>query len=123
MGNLLFPLIGTLAGICSGLFGIGGGLIIVPLLVFFTKVSQHTAAGMSLVAMLLPVGAGAVYKYYDSGRLTKEQIGLGLLIGLGLFLGAFLGAKIALGLSDVALRRLFAVFMILAALRLLTQPA
>lgn len=123
MGNLLFPVIGALAGVCSGLFGIGGGLIIVPLLVFFTKVSQHTAAAMSLVAMLLPVGAGAVYRYYASGKLTKEQIVFGLLIGVGLFIGAFIGARIAVGLSEVMLRRLFAVFMILAALRLLTQPA
>jgi uncharacterized membrane protein YfcA len=123
MNYAIYGIIGMLAGVSSGLFGIGGGLIIVPLLVFFTKVSQHTAAGMSLVAMLLPVGAAAVYEYYISGKITKMDIVCGLIIGFGLFLGAYIGARIGVGLSPLTLRRLFAVFMILAALRLLTQPA
>jgi uncharacterized membrane protein YfcA len=118
MSYLLYALIGVLAGVSSGLFGIGGGLIIVPLLVFLTKVSQHTAAGMSLVAMLLPVGALAVYEYYSSGKITGTDIVSGLLIGVGLFIGAYAGARLGISLPEATLKRAFAVFMILVGIRM-----
>src|ERR1035437_6474891 len=117
----LYGLIGLLAGISSGLFGIGGGLISVPLLVFLTKVSQHTAAGMSLIALLMPVGLLGVFEYYNSGKITKTEIVYGLVIGLGLFLGCYIGAKLGLGLSEPILRRLFAVFIILVGIRMLVM--
>ena len=124
MAYALYICIGLAAGICSGLFGIGGGIIIVPLLVFLTKASQHTASGVSLVALLLPVGALAVYEYYSKGKLSKVDIIAGLLIGAGIFAGGFIGARIGLGLSEAVLRKVFAVFIVLVGVRLflLTSP-
>ena len=118
MAYALYICIGIFAGICSGLFGIGGGLVIVPLLVFLTKTSQHTAAAISLVALLLPVGALAVYEYYSGGKLTKADIIAGLIIGVGIFAGAYLGARLGLGMSETVLRRAFAVFLVLMGVRL-----
>ncbi len=107
--------IGVGAGILSGMFGIGGGLLIVPALLWILKFPMHTASATSLVALLLPVGAFAVYEYYTSGRLSQQHIIYGLVIGLGLFVGAFFGARIALSVDQVTLRKGFAVFLAFAA--------
>lgn len=103
--------IGFLTGILSGLFGIGGGIILVPLLVFLLGFQQSTASGISLVALLLPVGILGAYEYYRSGRLTVEHMRFGLIVAVGIFFGAFFGAKIAGWLPEVALRRSLAVLM------------
>ena len=118
MPQLLYVAIGLVAGISSGLFGIGGGIIIVPLLMFFTKVSQHTAVGLSLIALLMPVGAMAVYEYYKAGKIGDHDLVFGFLISVGLFAGAYLGSRLGLGLSETMLRRGFAVFVIVMGLRL-----
>ena len=113
-----FLITGFLAGILSGLFGIGGGLVIVPTLHYFFKMSQHTATGTSLVALLLPVGLLAVYEYHRVGKLTHENIKWGLLIAGGLFVGALVGAKIANLLPEAILRKSFAVILILGAIKM-----
>src|SRR5690348_4512389 len=96
----LFIIIGIAAGILAGLFGVGGGLIIVPALVFLLRFSQVTATGTSLVALLAPVGLGGVYAFYQAGKINNENIKQGLLISLGMFLGSFIGAKVALTFPD-----------------------
>lgn len=111
-------LVGALAGVASGLFGIGGGLIIVPSLILLLKLPEHTAVATSLAAMLLPVGGLAVYNYYQAGKITSVHILYGLAVAAGLFVGALFGSKIALGLSQQVLRRSFAVFLVLVAARL-----
>lgn len=121
MMPFLYVIIGLAAGICSGLFGIGGGIIIVPMLIFLAGVSQHKAVGTSLVALLLPVGILAVYEYYKSGKIEQQDIIFGLLIALGLFIGAFAGSKLGLSMSESLLRRAFAVFVILVGIRLLVK--
>ncbi|MSP19673.1 MAG: sulfite exporter TauE/SafE family protein [Bdellovibrionales bacterium] len=117
---MFFYFIGTglLAGILSGLFGIGGGIVIVPMLVFFLKMPQLSANGTSLVALLLPVGGLAVFEYYRLGKITSENIKWGLLISIGLFIGAFLGAKLATQLPEVILRRVFVFFLIGVAIKM-----
>lgn len=120
--NLLFALIiGLTAGVASGLFGIGGGIIIVPLLVFLLNYTQQAASGTSLVALLLPVGILGVYQYYRAGVISNENIKFGLLVAVGMFIGAFFGAKISLALDQKTLSRAFAVFLVLVAIRLWTK--
>ena len=111
-------IIGIAAGLLSGMFGVGGGVIIVPSLVLLFGMSQQTASATSLIALLLPVGLLGVLEYYHSGQISTGHIWIGLVIALGLFAGAFFGAKIAIGVSSETLRRMFAVFLVLVAFRL-----
>jgi uncharacterized membrane protein YfcA len=115
MGWVVFLLIGLGAGVLSGLFGIGGGVVIVPALIFIARMQPQTATGTSLAALLLPVGALGAWEYYRTGNLN---VGAGLLVALGLFVGAGIGARFSLQLSPAALRRAFAVFLALIAVRM-----
>ena len=109
---VVYIIIGVLAGILSGLFGIGGGVVIVPALILFAKLPPIAATGTSLVALLLPVGALGVMEYYRKGHI---DIPTALWVALGLFAGAWIGAKIAQDLSPIQLRRGFAVFLVVVA--------
>lgn len=116
VSELGLPLvIGLLAGVLSGMFGIGGGTVVVPALVVILGYSQKTATGTSLLALLLPVGALAVFEYSRAGHVNVRA---GLLVAAGIFVGALLGARIALGSADVTMRRAFAVFLVVVAVRL-----
>jgi uncharacterized membrane protein YfcA len=112
--TLLFLLIGLGAGVLSGLFGIGGGVVIVPALILIARMPALTATGTSLGALLLPVGALGALTYYRSGNLN---IRAAMLIAIGLFLGAWFGAKLAQTLTPVQLKRLFALFLVAVAAR------
>lgn len=118
MPILTLIFIGLVAGIGSGIFGIGGGVIIVPLLVLLLKLAQQTAVATSLVALLLPVGILGVWTYYQAGSLDRNHITFGLWIALGIFVGALIGARIALPIPEIYLRRAFAILMIALGLRL-----
>ena len=118
MSLTYFAVIGVAAGILAGLFGVGGGLIIVPALVFLFGFSQVTATGTSLVALLAPVGLGGVYAFYMAGKINSENIKQGLLISVGMFLGSFIGAKIALSFPDYILKRAFSLFLVIVAVRM-----
>ena len=107
--------IGLGAGILSGLFGIGGGIVIVPALVFIAKFAPQQAVGTSLGALLLPVGALGAWTYYKGGQL---DIRASLLIALGIFVAAPIGAKLAQSLEPVMLKRAFAVFLVFVAYKL-----
>jgi uncharacterized membrane protein YfcA len=112
---LTFLAIGLIAGVLSGLFGIGGGILIIPALIFFAKFPTKLALGTSLGAMLLPVGLLGAYAYYQMGNLNIKA---SMLIALGLFLGAWVGARLAQYLSGPTLQRMFAVFIVIMAVRL-----
>lgn len=114
----IFLAIGLVAGVLSGLFGIGGGILIIPSLIFLAKFPTKVALGTSLGALLLPVGLLGAYTYYQHGNLN---IRASLLIALGLFLGAWIGAKLAQQISGATLQRMFAVFIVLMAIRLWTE--
>jgi len=114
----LYILIGVGAGVLAGLFGIGGGVLIVPALVYVARMPQLTATGTSLGALLLPVGALGAWEYYRTGNLDLRAA---LIIAIGLFFGAFFGAKLAHILTAVQLRRGFAVFLVLIAIRVWTS--
>ena len=106
--------IGLIAGVMSGMFGIGGGLVIVPALVTLLKFDQKRAVGTSLAALLLPAALPAVFAYYQAGELN---ILAAFFVGLGIVFGAFAGAKIALGLPSPTIKRMYGIFLLLIAFR------
>jgi uncharacterized protein len=110
-----FLAVGLLAGILSGFFGIGGGLVIVPALMMIWHMQPQEATGTSLGALLLPVGLLGAWQYYRNGLLNVPAAGF---IALGLLIGALLGATIALQLPPRYVQRAFALFLIFAAARL-----
>ena len=112
---ILFVVIGLLAGVLSGMFGIGGGIVIVPALLLIAKMSPLTATGTSLGALLMPVGALGAWEYYRNGNI---EIKASLLIALGLFAGAWFGAKAAHSVGDATIKRAFAVFLVIVAGRI-----
>ncbi len=111
--------IGLVAGILSGLFGIGGGTVIIPALVMILGFTQHKAQGTSLVALLLPVGILGAIRYWKAGEVDFIA---GIIIAAGLFVGAYFGAGWAVGLSEVWLKRAFGIFFILLGLKYIIFP-
>ena len=111
---ILFIAIGLAAGVLAGMFGIGGGIVIGPALILFAKFQPQTAAGTSLGAILLPVGALGAWEYYRRGHL---DIPASLWIALGLLFGAWVGAKLSQTLSGPQLQKAFAIFLVLIAIR------
>lgn len=116
MNYVWVGILGLATGVLSGLFGVGGGIVIVPALVLLLRLDQHTATGTSLAALLLPVGALGVWEYYRRGQV---QVGYAAAIALGLLVGAFLGARLAGELAGPVLRRGFGVLLILVGGKLL----
>jgi uncharacterized membrane protein YfcA len=114
-GLLIYLCIGLAAGVLSGMFGIGGGIVIVPALVLLSNFSTKTALGTSLGALLLPVGLLGAYAYWENGNLDVRA---SLLIAVGLTLGVAAGARLAQVLPGPLLQRLFAVFLMVLAVRL-----
>ena len=113
---VLVALIGLVAGVVAGLFGVGGAIVIVPALVLLVKLPQHTASGTSLASLLLPVGLLGAIEYYRRGQVN---VAYAAIIAAGLFVGALVGAHLAGGMSDVTLRRAFGAFLLLVAGKLL----
>lgn len=110
MQPLFFILIGLGAGALSGLFGIGGGVLIVPALMYGLGFSQKTATGTSLAILLPPIGIAAVMQYYRSGHVDFRA---SLLIAASMLLSSWLSAKFALQLEPKVLKLLFGLFLIL----------
>ena len=116
MTILLYLLLGLIAGTLSGLIGIGGGTIIVPALVFLFGFSQHLAQGTTLALLVPPIGILAAWTYYRQGFVDLE---IAAYICVGFFFGGMLGAKLATGLSNVVLERIFGVALLLIALKMI----
>jgi uncharacterized membrane protein YfcA len=112
---LTLVLIGLAAGILSGLFGIGGGVLIVPALVYFAAMPIKTATGTSLGALLLPVGLLGAMAYWKAGHIDMRA---SLIVAGGLFFGALLGARLALTMQAGMLQRAFAIFLVAVGIRM-----
>lgn len=112
----LVIIIGFAAGMLGGMIGIGGGLIIVPALVYFLSFSQHQAQGTSLGLLILPVALLGVINYYKKGFVDARVVAL---LALGFVAGSYFGSKWALTLPQTALKRIFAVFLLLLAIKML----
>lgn len=112
----LLILTGVLAGILSGFVGVGGGIIMVPALVWMLGYSQHQAQGTSLAVLLFPVVLMAVRNYYRAGMIEPKVV---LVIALAFIAGGYFGSKWALGLPAGTVQRIFGVVMLAAALKLI----
>jgi len=113
-------LIGVVAGIMSGLFGIGGGIIIVPTLIAFLGMDILDANATSLAAMLLPVGVLGVINYYKAGYIKLKD---SFYISTGLVLGSYIGAELALAVNVHLLAKLYAIFLLYVAISYINIPA
>jgi uncharacterized membrane protein YfcA len=112
----LYLLLGLTAGVISGLIGIGGGTIIVPVLVFLFGLSQHEAQGTTLALLVPPIGFLAAWTYYQQGYVDLK---IAALICVGFFFGGLLGAKLATRLSNIVLERVFGIALLLISLKMI----
>ena len=117
---LILSLIGLAAGMLSGLIGVGGGIIVVPALVYFLGFSQYQAQGTSLGLLLLPVGILAVMNYYDKGQIDIKVVGI---MAIAFIVGGWLGSKLALSISETIVKRIFAVILFYTAIKMLDWDA
>ena len=113
---ILLIVIGLASGMLSGLVGVGGGIIIVPALVFFLGFSQHQAQGTSLGLLLLPVGILAVMNYYNKGYIDIKVV---LIMSIAFVAGGWAGSKLSLVLPEITIKRIFAIVLFYAAFRML----
>jgi uncharacterized membrane protein YfcA len=116
--NVIFILliIGILAGFASGLVGIGGGIIIVPALVFYLGLTQHEAQGVSIGMLLLPVGFMAAINYYKAGDFDMTK---SLIIGISFVAGAYFGSKVSLNIDEGLMKKIFGVIIFLISLKMI----
>jgi uncharacterized protein len=113
---LIIILIGIAAGMLSGLMGVGGGIIIVPALVYLIGFSQKTAQGTSLGLIMLPVGILGVLQYYKQGHVDFRIVGV---LAIGFLVGSYFGSKVALSISQETMKKIFACLMIVIAIKML----
>lgn len=112
---LILICIGVLAGMLSGIVGIGGGIIIVPALVFFLGFSQLKAQGTSLGILLLPVGILAVIQFYKQGYIDMKTVGI---VACSFVIGGYIGSKIALALPQETVKKIFALLLLLISIKM-----
>lgn len=110
--------LGLMAGVMSGMFGIGGGTIIVPAMTFAVGFSMRESIGTSLAALLLPFGIMGVIEYYKKGDVN---VGAALLLLIGMFVGSYFGAKITMAVPEIYIKRGFGVLLMLIGLRYLVN--
>jgi uncharacterized membrane protein YfcA len=108
--------IGLLAGILSGMVGIGGGIVIVPALIYFLGYSQHQAQGTVLFMFLMPIGILGVYNYYQAGHIETRTA---LIIACTFVVGSFFGSKISIAMDQTTLKRVFGVIIFLLSLKMI----
>jgi uncharacterized membrane protein YfcA len=113
---ILLIIVGVAAGILSGMVGVGGGIIIVPCLVFFLGYSQKTAQGNSLALLLLPLGILGVLNYHKQGHIDFKVV---IAMAVGFILGNYYGSKWALTINEDKLKKVFAIILLLAAIKML----
>jgi uncharacterized membrane protein YfcA len=105
--ELVFAIIGLLAGIAAGLFGIGGGIVMVPALIYWAGFSQHKATGTSLAVLLPPIGLAATIEYYRHGNV---DISAAMILAITMFAGSWGGAYVANQIEGPHLRLMFGLF-------------
>jgi uncharacterized protein len=118
--SILYIILGIVAGVLSGLIGIGGGVIIVPALVFLFGMSQHNAQGTTLALLIPPIGILAAWTYYKAGFVDVK---IAALVAVGFFAGSFLGARVATHIPDATLEKVFGFALLLIALKMILSPS
>ena len=114
MNAIIYGLIGIMAGVFGGVFGLGGGIIMVPAMVFVLGMSQHQAQGTTLAIMLPPVFLFAVWRYYTNGHVN---VPMAIFASVGLTIGAYIGANYVQGVPDVALKKAFGVLLLIIGIK------
>ena len=109
--------IGLLGGMLSGMFGIGGGVIMVPLMVFLLSFTQHQAQGTSLAVLSFPVAFVAAYNYYNSGDNVVDWK-FAAIIAASFIIGGYLGSKLAITINQTLLKKLFSIMLLIAAIKM-----
>jgi len=113
---IILIVIGLLAGILSGLVGVGGGILMIPLLIMFLGLTQHQAQGTALFAMLPPIGILAAMNYYKEGFVKWEYAAV---MALTFVVGGYFGSKLSINLPDQTVRKVFGVIMLIGAIKLI----
>jgi len=113
---IILILIGIAGGVLSGMFGVGGGIIIVPAFVFFLGMSQHEAQGTSIGLMLLPIGILAAYNYHQSGNMDLKAA---LIVAFAFVIGGYFGSKLSLTLDQLLIKRIFGALMLFVSVKLM----
>ena len=113
---MLLIIIGLIAGVLSGMIGVGGGIIIVPALVFFLGFSQHQAQGTSLGLLLLPVGILAVMNYYNKGFIDIKVV---VIMSIAFILGGWLGSKLSLALPGDIVKKIFGILLFYTGIKMM----
>lgn len=112
---VLLIIIGLLAGLFSGLLGVGGGLIMIPLMVVLLGYSQHEAQGTSLAVLAIPVTFLAAYNYYTEGYVNWK---FALIIAASFLIGGYFGSKLAISIDKDLLKKVFGVILVIAAIKM-----
>ncbi len=118
---LIIMAIGLFAGLASGFIGIGGGIIVVPALMYFLGYSQLSAQGMSTAFMLPPIGIAAFFVYYNNGNVTKSMIPYILIMSVLFVIGAYLGSKFALKVPVKLIKLIFGLLMLYVAITMVVS--
>lgn len=113
---LILIIIGLLAGILSGIVGIGGGLLMIPMMTFFLGLSQHAAQGTSLAVMLPPIGILAAMNYYKADFIEWK---FALIIAATFIIGGYFGSKFAVSVSPTLLKKIFGAVLFIAAIKMI----
>jgi len=113
---IVLIIIGLLAGILSGIVGIGGGLLMIPMLIIFLGLNQHQAQGTSLAVMLPPIGILAALNYYKAGFVEWKYA---LIIAVTFIIGGYFGAKFAVSVSPIFLKKIFGIVLLVAAAKMI----
>lgn len=113
---LILIIIGVAAGILSGVVGVGGGIVMVPALIYFMAMSQHEAQGTSLAVMLPPIGLLAAWNYHKAGALNWK---FAIIMALAFIIGGYFGSKIALNIDQRMLKKIFGIVMLLVSAKLI----
>lgn len=113
---LILLLIGLAAGMLSGMVGVGGGVVIVPALIYFMSMSQQQAQGTSLGVLLMPVVILSVYNYYKAGYVDVKS---SLIIAATFVVGGYIGSKVAIAVDQNLLKRIFGIFMLLISIKMI----
>ena len=116
MNQLLYVALGLGAGVCAGAFGIGGGTILIPALVYLFGLTQHQAQGTTLAIMVPPIGLLAALRYYYSGNV---KLNMAAFVCLGFFIGGLAGAHLVQNVPELMLKRLFGVFLLAISVRMI----
>ncbi len=113
---MILLVLGLAGGFLSGMIGIGGGIVLVPALVYFIGFSQHEAQGTVLFMLMFPIGILGVYNYYQAGNI---EIKTAAIMALTFFVGSYLGSKVAVSIDQATLKKLFGVILLLVSIKMM----